>query len=264
MNTRSSNYPVFWPMRSWHWIVFYGFVLLSWLLLFAFGVGTAHVPPSVLSDPVGWFSLLMVRSHPHSIETMAAMWMLMSAAMMLPSMVPVIHVYDDLRSAGAGSRPGAIFLVCGYLTVWLGFGMVMTIIQINLDLLSFRNSWSMAVSGVASAALLLAAGLYQFSTVKDRCLLHCRNPLVVFMARGETSLAGEFVTGIGFGLWCVACCWLLMAIGLISGLMSLAGMGLATLIITVEKLPSLGRFVSRPLGGLLVAASVVVAIASLA
>ena len=108
-------------------------------------------------------------------------------------------------------------------------------------------------SGVLSAVLLAVAGVYQFSAVKEACLSNCRRPLSFFMQHWDE---GALRNGVRLGLVCLGCCWALMALAFVGGVMNLAFMGLATVIMVLEKLPDLGRWLTRPLGAALLGASV--------
>ena len=97
------------------------------------------------------------------------------------------------------------------------------------------------------------AGAYQFSPVKEACLSKCRRPLSFFMQHWDE---GALRNGVRLGLVCLGCCWALMALAFVGGVMNLAFMGLATVIMVLEKLPQVGRYLTRPLGAVLIAASV--------
>ena len=213
----------------------------------------------------GWDLLLAVCSAgPASagLIPLIGMWALMSAAMMLPTFVPALRCYDGLRSAGAGSRLGFAGLAAGYLAVWAGFALLMANIQ-QFFLASWASdAFASTDSGYFAAALFLSAGLYQFSRFKAACLTKCRDPLTFFMTYWREGRFREPVIGLRMGAVCLGCCWMLMALALIGGAMSLAWMGLATVVMTVEKLPSLGRIVSAPLGVSLIAAAVLAAISA--
>jgi len=101
-----------------------------------------------------------------------------------------------------------------------------------------------------SGGLLMLAGAYQFSALKAACLAKCRAPLTFFMQHWEE---GAWRNGLRLGLVCLGCCWALMALAFVGGVMNLAFMGLATAIMVIEKLPDLGRWLTRPLGGVLLA-----------
>ena len=111
-----------------------------------------------------------------------------------------------------------------------------------------------------SVGLLAIAGAYQFSELKEACLSKCRAPLTFFMQHwGETPAR----LGLRLGATCLGCCWALMLLAFVGGVMSLAFMGLATLIMTLEKLPEIGRWISRPLGFALLGASGLMAVTGL-
>jgi len=109
-------------------------------------------------------------------------------------------------------------------------------------------------SAVFSAVLLAIAGGYQFSPIKEACLAKCRMPLTFFMEHWEE---GPFKMGVRLGAVCLGCCWALMLLGFVGGVMSLGFMGLATIIMIIEKMPDYGKYISAPLGFGLLGASVV-------
>ncbi|MEO0914961.1 MAG: DUF2182 domain-containing protein, partial [Pseudomonadota bacterium] len=101
---------------------------------------------------------------------------------------------------------------------------------------------------VFSAALLAVAGIYQFTPAKDFCLEYCRSPMVHFLAHWRGGFGGGAFMGARIGIYCVACCWAIMSLGFVGGAMNLLWMGIATLLMTLEKLPDIGRWLTRPLG----------------
>jgi predicted metal-binding membrane protein len=104
------------------------------------------------------------------------------------------------------------------------------------------------LSPVLSAVLLLAAGAYQFSAAKAACLARCRHPLMLFLQHWAPGLRPALAMGVRLGVVCLGCCWLLMLLGLIGGAMNLVWVGAATLFMVLEKLPEIGRHLTRPLG----------------
>ena len=248
-------------LAGWHWLFFYASVLASWCSLFSL-----ILPVSEWRNVgiYGWdlfFALCAVDPATAGVLPLVTMWSLMAAAMMLPTLVPGLAVYDGLRSAGSGSRAGFGGLVAGYLAVWIAFSGLMAAGQAALHALSPPFLSGAAGVRCAAAGLFLAAGLYQFSPFKQACVSKCRNPFGYFMAHMRGGRFDEFGIGLRMGAVCVGCCWLLMGFALIAGAMSLIWMGLATVVMTVEKLPAIGRFVSAPLGVILVAAAVLVTLA---
>ena len=248
-------------LSGWHWLFFYIFVLMSWCALFSLILPLSEWRNIGL---YGWdlfFALCAVGPAEAGFPALFTMWTLMAAAMMLPTFVPALAVYDGLRGAGAGSRTGFGGLVTGYLAVWIAFSGFMAVAQATLHAMSPPLFSGLADSRFVAAALFMAAGLYQFSPFKSACLSKCRNPLGYFMSYMRGKRLDEFGIGLRMGAVCLGCCWLLMGFALIGGAMSLLWMGLATVVMTVEKLPAVGRFVSAPVGVVLVAAAVLVTLA---
>ncbi len=251
-------------MGAPHWLVLFGLILGAWVLLYLMAV------PGDLRDlrdlrAAGslygaefWQNFCTLTPDAAGLSRMWAMWALMSAAMMAPTMLPVLATYDDLAQSGAAT--GMARLMGGYLAVWLGFSVLAAAAQMALFRAGLLDPLGQSASGWLSAALLLLAGLYQFSPAKEACLSKCRQPLIFFLSHWD---AGPWRNGVQLGLICLGCCWALMALGFVGGVMNLAFMGLATLVMIVEKLPDIGRYITRPLGVLLIGASVVVAVGSI-
>lgn len=173
----------------------------------------------------------------------------MSGAMMAPTAFPSFATYDDLSHSAKGTRFS--HLVFGYLTIWIGFSVLAAALQLALFQMNLISAFGDSISVVFSAALLALAGLYQFSPIKDACLSKCRQPLTFFMAHWDE---GPLRNGVRLGVICLGCCWTLMLLGFVGGVNNLAFMGLATLIMVFEKLPQVGRYLTRPLGVVLLAA----------
>ncbi len=252
--------PRFWFPRipEIQWVGVYCLILTSWFVLFLSGIYQSH--RSVVLFDFGDLVSSLISPHYHHLDFkfLFGMWGIMALAMMLPSFVPTLRVYDDLRSTGSGSLAGFWALTLGYVSVWLIYAIFMTAIQIYLISLNILPEAMGDSNTYPIVILFFLAGIYQLSNFKDRCLTYCRNPLLVFLARGEVRLNGEFYSGIRFATWCLGCCFLLMALCLITGLMNIAWMFLFTIIITLEKLPDLGKFVSKPLGIVLIATSLII------
>lgn len=235
-------------MGGVHWLTLFGLILGAWIVLYVMAI-----PPEV-RDGARIFgadfiaSFCVVTPDMGGYLRMVAMWGLMSAAMMAPTALPAFATYDDLSHAGARLAP----LVAGYLAVWLGFSVVAAAVQMGLFRAELVSDFGDSRSNILSAGLLLLAGLYQFSPSKEACLAKCRAPLVFFMQYFDE---GPWRNGVRLGLVCLGCCWALMLLAFVGGVMNLAFMGLATVIMVLEKLPEIGRWLTRPLGGVLIAAS---------
>lgn len=112
-----------------------------------------------------------------------------------------------------------------------------------------------------AAGLLGAAGLFQFTRVKEICHGVCHSPMGYFLGHWRTGFGGGMRMGLGLGGFCIVCCWGVMALGFVGGMMSLLWMGLATVFMVLEKLPQIGLLIRKPLGGALILAGLGVAVA---
>ena len=243
------------PVANWRplvWIGFYAVVLLSWAVLFAL----SRSPIPGLSAAEYW-AALCVTARDADPAVLFGMWALMTAAMMLPTFVPALQVYAQIGAVGASDPRGMVALVAGYGAVWLGFAAVATLAQIAL---AGAGLW---LAPWVTVALLLAAGAYQFSTLKAACLQRCRQPLTFFLQHWRPGAATAFGMGARLGGYCLGCCWVLMLLGFVGGAMNLLWMGAATLFMTLEKLPDLGGYLTKPAGVALLLAGGVVAVQSL-
>lgn len=227
-----------------HWLSFFGLVLTGWGALFVMAVpGDIRALESVYGSE---FLAAICGTTPGSAGPVAAiaMWMLMSAAMMAPTALPAFRTFDQLPGATGFSR-----LVAGFVAVWLAFSVLAGLAQVALYQSGLIGASGASVSTGLTAALLIGAGAYQFSGLKEACLSRCRAPLTFFMAHwGE----GPWRNGLRLGADCLGCCWALMLLGFVGGTMNLGFMGLALVLMTLEKLPDLGRWMTRPLGSALI------------
>ena len=185
-------------------------------------------------------------------------WVLMIVAMMLPSSIPLVMTFGAL--VGRRRRPGRLvaLLLVGYLVVWGGFGLAAWVLDRGIHAAVDALPWLAEHPQLIISTTLLAAGLWQFSPLRDRCLEECRSPLgfVLNRWRGTSEQREALAMGIAHGAFCVGCCWSLMLVMFGVGLGSLSAMLVLGALTAVEKnLPS-GRRLTRPLGVLLVLASV--------
>jgi len=187
-----------------------------------------------------------------SFLPLAGMWAVMMAAMMLPTMVPTLRSYEDLMVSADGTRIGWLGVLLGYSLVWIVFAVVITAVQIGLLSFDIVDMMGKAKSLWVSAFLLLLAGAFQFTRAKEVCHGVCHSPVSYFIGHWRTGLGGGARMGISLGAYCVGCCWLFMFLGFAGGVMNFLWMGLATLMMVLEKLPQLGHFLVKPLGGILI------------
>ncbi|MEZ5811520.1 MAG: DUF2182 domain-containing protein [Rhizobiaceae bacterium] len=184
---------------------------------------------------------------------LAAMWFLMSVAMMLPSAAPLIRTYCEIAdTAHAAEKTVAhpLWLVVGYLAVWF----VISLVYAGLGMLAGGFAGSTAGLAPAAAPLAVAAlaiaGLYQFSGLKQACLVKCRNPFAILFANWSARPAAIFRLGAVQGLWCFGCCWALMLVMFAVGMMNVFWMALLAVFTLFEKSGS-PLFLSRLAGAIL-------------
>ena len=233
-------------MPGLHWIVLFGMILLAWFALFLMAVPDDMRSLSRIYGTDFWASLCVVTPDVGGFTRLFAMWALMSAAMMAPTALPAFATYEDL---GHTTHTKFAPLVIGYTIVWLGYSAIAAGVQIVLFQFGLIDAFGTSLSNGLSAILLIVAGAYQFSPIKEACSSKCRMPLSFFMQHFEE---GPLRNGLRLGLICLGCCWALMALAFVGGVMNLAFMGLATILMILEKMPDLGRYLTKPLGGILI------------
>jgi predicted metal-binding membrane protein len=188
-------------------------------------------------------------------------WLLMTAAMMLPTIVPLLDRFDRIVRQRADRAALIALVVGGYLLAWLGFGVAAHLFDAALHRAVLRSQW-LLVNGWAVGSLILAiAGLFQFSRLKNRCLSRCRTPFsfIVKHWRGRTPARNAFRLGLDHGAFCVACCWALMLVMFVVGTASIGWMLALGVVMAVEKNAPWGARVRRPLGGALLFGAAVLA-----
>jgi predicted metal-binding membrane protein len=192
----------------------------------------------------------------------AAAWILMTAAMMLPTTLPLFNAFDRLTTQRPDHGRLLLLLGLGYMTVWGAFGLLAHALH-SAVLSLLAGLPTLAWHGwLIAAATIALAGAFQFSRLKYRCLEKCRTPLgfVVEHWRGHAQGRQAFMLGAHHGLFCVGCCWALMLLMFAVGTGSLGWMLLLAAVMAIEKNVRWGRRLSTPLGvGLLSWAAVLVA-----
>lgn len=179
-----------------------------------------------------------------------AAWMIMIAAMMLPSSLPLIGLFAIVsRNQRHPSRAMAAFL-CGYVAVWAAFGVVAFGFDIALHRTVDRVAWLGAHPWMIAGAVLALAGAFQFTPLKDACLRACRLPSNFLVHHYRRGTRAAFELGYRHGLFCAGCCWALMLVGFAAGFASLWWMAALTALMVVEKTAPRGR-AAVPLAGTL-------------
>jgi predicted metal-binding membrane protein len=181
------------------------------------------------------------------------MWAVMMVGMMTPSATLMILIYARVgRQAAQQGKPLApsSWFAGGYLLAWVGFALVATFAQWALERGSWLTPKMAAASGILSGIVLILAGLYQWTPLKDACLRQCRTPLQFIQQYGgfRPDAFGSLVLGARHGAYCIGCCWVLMAILFVGGVMNVLWIVAVTIFVSVEKMVPVGRVISRVTG----------------
>lgn len=247
-------------IRNVMWLGFFGAVLLAWALMFQMAMRAdldliGRPGAGGVSDGLSFLDPLLDLCRPVAeFGPLFAMWAIMMAAMMLPTLVPSLQTYERLMVSANGTRAGWLGLIAGYGLVWTGGAAAFAGAQLALMHFGVVDLLGAARSPAWAGAFLLLAGLFQFTSLKQTCQTVCMAPMTYFMGAWRTGFGGGLRMGLGLGGYCVGCCWAIMGLGFVGGVMSLLWMGLATLFMVAEKLPDIGTRISRPIGFALVIA----------
>lgn len=181
-------------------------------------------------------------------------WTLMTAAMMLPTALPLVEIFRRLTRQRADSTQLVMLVIAGYVGVWLGFGVIAHLVDLGLHEAFEESVWLRRNAWVFGAGPLLVAGAFQFSKLKYRCLDKCRAPLSFVLQhwRGGDTRAQALKLGASHGAFCVGCCWALMLLMFAIGTGNVGWMLALGAVMAVEKNTPWGRKVSAPLGVALV------------
>jgi predicted metal-binding membrane protein len=177
--------------------------------------------------------------------------------MMLPTVIPLLDRFDRLVAGRPDRGRLLALLIAGYLLAWLGFGAAAHLLDALLHQAALRSDWLPSNGWMIGALILAGAGLFQFSRLKYHCLARCRTPLS-FIARhwrGRTPRRDALLLGLDHGAFCVGCCWAIMLLMFVVGTASLGWMLLLGAVMALEKNAPWGGRLSRPLGGVLLAAA---------
>ncbi|MDB5321269.1 MAG: hypothetical protein JWN40_2900 [Phycisphaerales bacterium] len=167
------------------------------------------------------------------------MWTIMMIGMMTPSVAPAVLLFARLnRQRRADDRPfvPTFAFLSGYLLVWALFSVVVTLLQAWLHRAALLSPAMVSRSPLLGGPLLIAAGIFQWLPIKQTCLRHCRSPLELFLTRWREEVTGAIRMGFDHGLHCATCCWLLMALLFVAGVMNLIWIAAITLFVLLEKL----------------------------
>lgn len=184
-----------------------------------------------------------------------AMWVAMVLAMMLPTAAPMVSTYADLVAAAHERRRQAaspLWLVVGYTAVWLVFAAAATAAQAGLAAAGALSEGEWIASPHIAGAVLIAAGVYELSPLKQACLAKCRSPLLTLIAHWRTTPAGVVRLGMEQGAYCLGCCWALMGVMFVTGVMNLLWMALLGLVMMSQKVTDYPQALSLAVAGVLI------------
>jgi predicted metal-binding membrane protein len=231
-----------------------GVVALAWAYLVA-GAGIDTSMAGMSMEPMPW--------SPVSAALAFVMWWVMMIAMMVPSAAPTVLLFTTIRRKQEASvRPSveAWIFLGGYLLIWAAFSLAAALTQWGLERAGLLSMAMATTSAVFGGVILLAAGLYQFTPIKSACLRYCQSPVLFLSQHWRPGAVGALRMGLRHGSYCLGCCWFLMALLLVGGVMNLVWIAGIALYVACEKLLPLGHRLSRAVGvGLIVSGAIVLA-----
>jgi predicted metal-binding membrane protein len=215
--------------------------------------------------PAGMTDLSMVHAMRSTVEVQSwsaslvgarlVMWAVMMVAMMTPTAAPMTLVYAAVarKAAREGRAVAPTFVfVAGYLTVWALFSVAATAAQGGLDQLALLSPMMVSVSPVLGGGLLIGAGVYELTPLKHACLAHCRAPAHFLSRHWRVGFAGSFRIGLVLGLYCLGCCWVLMGLLFVGGVMNLLWIAAIGVFILLEKAIPFGETGGRIVGAAMI------------
>ena len=185
----------------------------------------------------------------------AATWVAMMVAMMFPAAAPMVLLYGRMRRHDPTSV--ALF-TAAYIALWFAFGVVAYLLSAGVESLASGSEWVAMHWGRVGGGLLVLAGVYQLTPLKDVCLRHCRSPLAFVMSHWHGGRTGAVKMGLTHGLYCLGCCWLLFLVLVPLGVMNVAAMAGVALLVFIEKVAPWGRPAALVASPVLIVAGVAV------
>jgi predicted metal-binding membrane protein len=232
--------------------------ILAWIYLIRM-----PIPAGMEMPGMPGMKMAMSGPHPWSLGdavTAFVMWSVMMIAMMVPSASPMITVYARaVQARGAGASLKVAMFAMGYIAAWTLFSALATLIQLALQQTALISA-DLAVAPLIGGAILIAAGLYQLTPLKQVCLRHCRSPLGFFMTEWREGAAGAFTMGLKHGAFCVGCCWMLMGLLFAAGVMNLLWVAAIAIFVLLEKVMPRGRLIANAAALALVGAGIWIAV----
>jgi predicted metal-binding membrane protein len=228
-------------------------------IVFAMGaISTAYFSTTMrgaMPMPGGWTMSMVwmpMGAWTASLLMFSIMWVAMMVAMMLPSTLPIILLFRRVALFRDEPYVGTLctVLAAGYFLAWAGFGLAAYGVGIGITQLAMRSLQVSYAVPFAAALALMAAGVFQLTPMKQACLRHCRDPLLLLSNHTGRGWRAALRLGLCHGAFCVACCWALMLIQLVLGVMNVAVMAVLAMVIAMEKLLPHGATLARVVGTL--------------
>jgi len=232
---------------------------LSWAYVFYMAWGMENMDLSADSPLMP----RMIQWQGVDLALVFVMWAVMMAAMMLPAATPLLLLLAKInRTRHSGQRAAVATGVAGlgYLAAWTGFSLLATLAQWGLLEARLVSPMMDSTSPLMSGALLIAAGAYQFTPLKYACLGRCRSPLSVLLNQWRDGYSGAFGMGLSQGAYCLGCCWLLMALLFVFGVMNLIWIAALSVLVLLEKVVPQPRLFAQGTGAILLVWGVLIAV----
>lgn len=184
-----------------------------------------------------------------------AMWSVMMIGMMAPTAMPVLLLFAQMRKDQKQSLAATLFGL-GHVSIWIAFSAIAASLQWALHQVTLLSSGMVVTSPYVAGIILIGAGIYQLTPAKAKCLTKCQSPLGFLMSNWREGSRGAFVLGTRHGAYCLGCCWALMLVLFVVGVMNLAWVAVLTAFIFLEKFGPRGLRIARIAGGLIILAGI--------
>lgn len=218
--------------------------LLAWLY-------TAYLAEDLSHTATAYLGVGLPQAHATNLLLLFVMWVVMMVAMMIPSASQMILTFAAIsrkqQAEGKPFLPTAAFL-SGYVVVWSGYSAAAAVGQWGLHRADLVSALGVSTSATFSGVLLLAAGIFQWTPLKNACLSHCRSPLGFLLTSWRSGTRGALTMGMKHGSFCVGCCWALMALMFVAGTMNLLWLAAIAGFVLLEKLAPRGHLVGHVAG----------------
>lgn len=232
-----------------------GVTLLAWLYLWNMA--------GDMSMPSGMDSMQIRVWDTDYFLMMYLMWAIMMVGMMLPSVTPTVLIFAAVArksiAQGTPAPPISIF-VSGYIFMWAAFSLLATLAQWGLDRAALLSPMMVSNSVTLGATLLIAAGVYQLLPIKNRCLDQCRSPMEFIANHWSTGALGAWRMGVAHGAFCLGCCWVLMLLLFVGGVMNLLWIAMISIFVLLEKVLIMGDLGGRVAGIVMITFGAILAV----